>query len=208
MCGLLLLAVAAVFGQTIRHQFVNYDDKQYVYENAQVAQGLTARGVAWAFQCHASNWHPLTWMSHMLDGHLYGLRSGSIRGGPDPVARGDIRVSPENAAALNLAARLLATCPDASIRNGVEAVELARRAVRAAGQQDADLLDTLAAAQAEAGSFSEAVETAERALAIASAQGKSALADAIRRRIQVYRARSSLRGHHRATIGDTIGKAG
>ncbi len=66
--SLLLLAIFLVFGQTVRHGFVNYDDDQYVYENPPVNLGLTVQGAAWAFaQHHASNWHPLTWVSHMLD---------------------------------------------------------------------------------------------------------------------------------------------
>ena len=74
VCGFLLLAVFLVFGQTLRHDFVNYDDRLYVYENPQVARGLTAQGIAWAFTSkHASNWHPLTWLSHMLDCQLFGL---------------------------------------------------------------------------------------------------------------------------------------
>ena len=77
ICGLLLLAVALAFGQTAGHQFVSYDDDNYVYRNPQVASGLTARGVVWAFTSgHASNWHPLTWLSHMLDVQLYGLNAG------------------------------------------------------------------------------------------------------------------------------------
>ena len=75
MCGLLVLAVALVFGQTIGHEFVNYDDGKYVYENPPVADGLTVAGVTWAFtHTHAANWHPLTWLSHMLDCQLYDLR--------------------------------------------------------------------------------------------------------------------------------------
>ena len=74
VCALLLAAVALVFGQTLRHEFVNYDDDQYVYNNPQVVRGFTAQGVDWAFmQFHCSNWHPLTWLSHMLDCQLYGL---------------------------------------------------------------------------------------------------------------------------------------
>ena len=74
VCGLLVLAVALVFGQTVRFEFVNYDDNEYVYENPQVAHGLTVQGIAWAFTTgHASNWHPLTWLSHMLDCQFYGL---------------------------------------------------------------------------------------------------------------------------------------
>jgi hypothetical protein len=49
ICVLLLLAVALVFGRTVGYEFVSYDDGPYVYENPQVAGGLTARGVAWAF---------------------------------------------------------------------------------------------------------------------------------------------------------------
>ena len=49
VCGLLLLAVIAVFGQTARHDFVNFDDDDYVYENRHVRRGLTAEGIAWAF---------------------------------------------------------------------------------------------------------------------------------------------------------------
>ena len=77
VCGLLLLAVAVVFGQTVRHDFVNFDDNRYVYDNPQVTDGLTIHGIAWAFtQSHRCNWHPLTWMSHMLDCQLFGLWPG------------------------------------------------------------------------------------------------------------------------------------
>ncbi|MHB8907339.1 MAG: tetratricopeptide repeat protein [Syntrophales bacterium] len=77
VCVFLLLAVALVFGQTVRYEFVNYDDNSYVYENPQVVQGLTGHGIAWAFTTvHINNWHPLTWLSHMLDFQLYGLQSG------------------------------------------------------------------------------------------------------------------------------------
>ena len=74
VCALLLLAVALVFGQTVRHEFIDYDDHDYVGDNPQVARGFTASGIAWAFtRFHSSNWHPLTWLSHMLDCQLYGL---------------------------------------------------------------------------------------------------------------------------------------
>ena len=64
VCGFLLLAVAIVFGQTVRYEFVNFDDGPYVYENPQVTHGLTAQGITWAFtRSHAANWHPLTWIS-------------------------------------------------------------------------------------------------------------------------------------------------
>jgi tetratricopeptide (TPR) repeat protein len=64
--------VAAVFGQTAGYAFVNFDDNEYVYANEQVKQGLRLEGIAWAFtDREAGNWHPLTWMSHMLDCRLY-----------------------------------------------------------------------------------------------------------------------------------------
>ena len=74
ICALLLI-VAVVFGGTIQHEFVNYDDDQYVYKNFQVNAGLSARGCTWAFtHVHVGNWHPLTSISHMLDCELYGLK--------------------------------------------------------------------------------------------------------------------------------------
>jgi hypothetical protein len=76
--ALSLVALAAgVYSQVAGHGFVNFDDPQYVYENAHVLRGLTADGVVWAFTSgHASNWHPLTWLSHMLDVELFGVDPG------------------------------------------------------------------------------------------------------------------------------------
>jgi tetratricopeptide (TPR) repeat protein len=66
-----------VFGQTLRHDFVNFDDHVYVYENPLVVRGLSTEGIIGAFtQTHALNWHPLTTLSHMLDCQLYGLKAG------------------------------------------------------------------------------------------------------------------------------------
>lgn len=66
-----------VFGQTLRHEFVNYYDDNYVCENPTVTAGLTFAGVTWAFtHVHARNWHPLSTISHMLDCQLYGLKAG------------------------------------------------------------------------------------------------------------------------------------
>jgi protein O-mannosyl-transferase len=77
LCGFLLLAVALVFGRTVGHEFVNIDDGPYVYDNPVVLKGLTLEGFRWAFTTgHASNWHPLTWLSHMLDCQFYGLQPG------------------------------------------------------------------------------------------------------------------------------------
>ena len=75
ICGLLLMAVIAVYGQTARHDFVNFDDDDYVYDNPHVRAGLTSEGIAWAVNAYdAFNWHPLTWLSHELDCQLYGLK--------------------------------------------------------------------------------------------------------------------------------------
>jgi Flp pilus assembly protein TadD len=73
----LFALVAAIYGQVRGHAFVDFDDGEYVYENPTVREGLTAHGVAWAFTTtHAANWHPLTWLSHMLDVELFGLDPG------------------------------------------------------------------------------------------------------------------------------------
>jgi len=76
----LLLAVgtAAVYLPVRSFDFCGFDDDAYVSENALVRQGLTPRGVAWAFTTfRAANWHPLTWLSHMLDVSLFGMEPGA-----------------------------------------------------------------------------------------------------------------------------------
>jgi len=77
VCLLLVAAVFLVFGQTYRNGFINYDDDQYVYDNPMVTQGLKLSGIAWAFTTsYSAYWHPLTWLSHMLDCQLWGLNAG------------------------------------------------------------------------------------------------------------------------------------
>jgi Flp pilus assembly protein TadD len=80
VCGLLLLAVIAVFGQAAGHDFVNFDDDEYVYENRHVLEGLTGVGTAWAFTgSHVSaHWHPLTWLSLMADAQVLAPRKGPL----------------------------------------------------------------------------------------------------------------------------------
>jgi protein O-mannosyl-transferase len=74
---LLVAATVAVYGQVIGFRFVNLDDHPYVLDNPNVLQGLTLKGVLWAFTTfHADFWHPLTWLSHMLDVELYGVWAG------------------------------------------------------------------------------------------------------------------------------------
>ena len=66
-----------VFSQTLWHDFINYDDPHYVYENTKITGGLSISGIVWAFtHIHALNWHPLTTISHMLDYQLHGLKAG------------------------------------------------------------------------------------------------------------------------------------
>ncbi len=71
---LLFLLVAGLFLPTLRQGFITYDDPVYVTNNAHVTGGLTGENMRWAFlSTEASNWHPLTWLSHMADCQLYGL---------------------------------------------------------------------------------------------------------------------------------------
>ena len=72
VCLVLAVVTLALYLPAMRHDFVQYDDQQYVTENPQVQAGLTMRGLVWAFGFHAGNWHPLAWLSHMLDCQLYG----------------------------------------------------------------------------------------------------------------------------------------
>ena len=77
VCLGLVAVTWAVFGQTLTHDFVNFDDHVYVYENPLVTRGLSIGGIIGAFtQTHARNWHPLTTLSHMLDCQLYGQNPG------------------------------------------------------------------------------------------------------------------------------------
>ncbi len=73
----LLFSTLAIYGRTAFHPFVSYDDPVYVSENPVVARGLTLEGLRWAFGARAGNWHPLTWLAHMLDCQLFGLRAGA-----------------------------------------------------------------------------------------------------------------------------------
>ena len=77
ICLSLLVLVWIVFGQTLGDDFVNYDDRVYVYENTEVRDGITSHGIvsAWT-DIHTGNWHPLTMISHMLDCQLYDLKGG------------------------------------------------------------------------------------------------------------------------------------
>jgi hypothetical protein len=74
---LLLAAVGSVYTPVVRHDFVNYDDNTYVTQNYRVQEGLSVSGALWAAKTfHESNWHPLTWLSHMIDWELFGDWAG------------------------------------------------------------------------------------------------------------------------------------
>jgi tetratricopeptide (TPR) repeat protein len=104
-----------------------------------------------------------------------------------------VEVAPEDAGAWNNMAWVLATSSDASIRDGAKAIDLARRAVQLSGGTDPMFLRTLAASYAESKQFSEAISVAERAIEIATAQGKSASANALEADITLYRVHAPLR---------------
>jgi tetratricopeptide (TPR) repeat protein len=73
----LCLSIFAVYWQVWNHSFVNYDDTLYVTKNPHVQAGLTSKDIAWSLTTtHGGNWHPLTWLSHMLDCHLFGMDPG------------------------------------------------------------------------------------------------------------------------------------
>ena len=79
MAGLLVLVTIALYWPTTGHDFVNYDDPLYITDNPHVRAGLTWEGLAWAFgRVHGEGtyWHPVSWVSHMMDCQLYGLNPG------------------------------------------------------------------------------------------------------------------------------------
>jgi len=104
-----------------------------------------------------------------------------------------LRRQPDQLSVLNRCAWILATTPDASLRNGAEATALAERAVRQTQGLDPAVLDTLAAAYAEAGRFPEAVQAAQSALGQATAAGNVALAAALKMRLERYQAGAPFR---------------
>ena len=84
ICLCLVLMVFAIYGQTLRHGFVNFDDDLYVTANEHVSKGLTVDNLKWVCEAglsgdlsDADNWIPLTMVSHMLDVHFFGLRPGA-----------------------------------------------------------------------------------------------------------------------------------
>ena len=79
LCISVILAAvtASIYAPVRHHGFIDFDDPDYILENRHVRTGLTTDNAWWAFtNAHASNWHPLTWLSHMIDCQLWGLNPG------------------------------------------------------------------------------------------------------------------------------------
>jgi tetratricopeptide (TPR) repeat protein len=77
ICLFFVIAILLVYWQVRNYSFVNYDDRQYVTHNHHVNTGFTLESIKWSFTAiHASNWHPVTWLSHMLDSQIYGMNAG------------------------------------------------------------------------------------------------------------------------------------
>ncbi len=75
LCLLLAIMTSALYWQTGNHDFINLDDNLYVTENMQVQKGFSAESIRWAFtSLHDGNWFPLTWLSHMADVEMFGLK--------------------------------------------------------------------------------------------------------------------------------------
>ena len=74
----LVVAIIVVYWQVVGFDFINFDDPVYVKDNDMVREGITIKGIVWAFTSvvYAFNWHPLTWISHMLDVQLFGMNPG------------------------------------------------------------------------------------------------------------------------------------
>ncbi len=78
-CLLIGLSTLTLYWQIQGHAFISFDDYGYIVDNVRVHQGLNADNVVWAFSTlDMSNWHPLTWLSYMLDADLHGLRPSGI----------------------------------------------------------------------------------------------------------------------------------
>jgi tetratricopeptide (TPR) repeat protein len=99
-----------------------------------------------------------------------------------------VQIKPDYAQALNNLAWMLATAPQASLRNGNQAVELARQANQLAGGANPFALHTLAAAYAETGRFGDAIETGRKAMELTRAAGQSGLSKQISGELELYTA--------------------
>ena len=104
-----------------------------------------------------------------------------------------LEADPDRVSDLNLAASVLATCPDSSLRNSADALALADRAQTLTHGQDAAILDTLSAAYAEAGRFPNAIEVERHAITVATQQGNTALTNTLKAHLTRYESNAPLR---------------
>src|SRR5437016_4360428 len=73
----LAVMTSGIYAQVIGHQFITLDDGWYIKDNPMVTRGVTLAGLAWAFTTfYEGNWHPLTWIAHMIDSQLFGMNAG------------------------------------------------------------------------------------------------------------------------------------
>lgn len=74
ICMALIIVTTIVFSRVGDHEFLLFDDEDYITQNPHIENGITVSNIAWAFSSvYASNWHPITWLSHMADVQLYGM---------------------------------------------------------------------------------------------------------------------------------------
>lgn len=190
VCVVLTLTTIVAFEPVRHNDFVDLDDRAYVTENPNVNDGISYESVLWAFTAsHFANWHPLTWLSHMLDYHLFGLTYARL--GKYDLAiqnlKQALQLRPKYHDAMNSLAWFLATAEDKKLQNPKDAVNLAQRACRLTEYRQPYLLDTLAVAYAAAGRFSQAIETAEKVINLAEAAGQRDKAREIRNRMKFYK---------------------
>ena len=77
LCAVIAAVTLIVYWPTLHYGFIGFDDPDYVVDNVHVQQGFTGNSLVWAFTTDAQgNWHPLTWLSHMLDCKCFGLHAG------------------------------------------------------------------------------------------------------------------------------------
>jgi tetratricopeptide (TPR) repeat protein len=167
----------------------NYADAYYDRGNILFAEGRIDEAMAdWekTLQIRPDDADAHTCLGNAL------LRRGSVR---EAVAHYEnaIALAPEDPHSRINVAWVLATAADASIRDGIKAVEFAQQAIELSGGKDPNFLRTLAAAYAESGRFSEAITTAKQAILIATMQGNSRFAKVLEEDVGLYRDRVPLR---------------
>ena len=123
VCAALFLGTLLLFGRAVSFEFVNVDDTDYVVGNPNVQHGVSRATLAWALTgVHSANWHPLTWVSHMIDYDLFGVAPARASRGERAVARA------ERSARLSRAATLDGLALDqCRVRGAVRLAPAARR---------------------------------------------------------------------------------